>query len=291
MRFVTRILLGICLFALAGPLAAAPARAAQTKGASARDSKVIDENKALDKRFFEAFNAMNVDAIMATYWNSPDVVSVDFEGTASKGVDAVRAGWAGLFSAAESIKVEQLEPSYMVLGDGVFGWGKATFNVTFKGGGSQNLVLRYADIRRKINNQWVYVYDSVVRIEAESNQNASLYKRLGGYDGCAAVCDEFMKRLAGDPKLVHFLGGLSESSLQRLRQLLVDQVCYATGGPCLYVGRDMKTAHKGLGITGADWDLAAGHLAASLDAMHVGPREKSEFLAIVVKLKPDIVEK
>jgi hemoglobin len=68
-------------------------------------------------------------------------------------------------------------------------------------------------------------------------------------------------------------------------------LCAATGGPCIYVGRDMKTAHKGLGITSAEWDAAVKHLAATLDEFKVPMKEKNEFLALASTLKTDIVEK
>jgi len=119
----------------------------------------------------------------------------------------------------------------------------------------------------------------------------SLYKRLGGYDAIAAVSDDFIARLAGDKQLNRFLVGLSENSKLRFRQLVVDQLCAATGGPCVYIGRDMKTAHKGLGVTQSDWDLTVQLLVASLDKFKVPQKEKDEFLAIASSLKPDIVEK
>jgi len=119
----------------------------------------------------------------------------------------------------------------------------------------------------------------------------SLYKRLGGYDAIAAVSDDFIARLAGDKQVNRFLVGLSENSKQRLRQLVVDQLCAATGGPCVYLGRDMKTAHKGLGITQSDWDLSVQHLVAALDKFKVPQKEKDDLLAIASSLKPDIVEK
>ena len=53
----------------------------------------------------------------------------------------------------------------------------------------------------------------------------------------------------------------------------------------------MKTTHKGLGITEADWEAAAKHLAASLDKFKVPEKEKKELLAFVTSLKSDIVEK
>ena len=126
---------------------------------------------------------------------------------------------------------------------------------------------------------------------ADTAAGPTLYKRLGGYDAIAAVSDDFIGRMAADKQLARFLVGLSDNSKARLRQLVVDQLCNATGGPCLYIGRDMKTSHKGLAITGADWDLAVKYLAESLDKFKVPEKEKGELLAIASSLKADIVEK
>ncbi len=117
----------------------------------------------------------------------------------------------------------------------------------------------------------------------------SLYKRLGGYDALAAVTDDFLDRLLHDPKQSRFFVGHSDDSRKRIRQLIVDQLCAVTGGPCVYVGRDMKTAHAGLGITDADWSASVDHLVATLDKFRVPTREKDEVLAVVSTLKPDIV--
>ena len=119
----------------------------------------------------------------------------------------------------------------------------------------------------------------------------SLYERLGGYNAVAAVVDDFIARLASDPQLQKFLVGLSTNSKKRLRQHVLDQFCQATGGPCLYTGRDMKTSHAGLGITEKEWDAGAKHLVAALDKFKVPEREKSEVVAFVQSLKKEIVEK
>lgn len=125
----------------------------------------------------------------------------------------------------------------------------------------------------------------------QTMQEQSLYHRLGGYDAIAAVTDEFIGRLTSDPQFARFFTSLSTDSKLRLRQLVVDQLCAATGGPCIFIGRTMKQAHKGLGITKAEWNRSAEHLAASLDKFHVGTREKKEVLAAVTTLEPEIVEK
>jgi hemoglobin len=82
----------------------------------------------------------------------------------------------------------------------------------------------------------------------------SLYQRMGGYDVIAGVIDDLFALLHGDPAFARFFGGRSEDSVVRSRQLLVDQMCALSGGPCFYIGRDMKTSHRGLGITTAEWE-------------------------------------
>ena len=119
----------------------------------------------------------------------------------------------------------------------------------------------------------------------------SLYARLGGYDAIALVVDDFITRLATDKRFEKFFTGFSDDSKKRLRQHILDQFCAAAGGPCVYTGREMRTSHKGLGITEADWDAAAKHLVAALDKYKVPEAEKNDLLAFVVTQKKDIVEK
>lgn len=136
------------------------------------------------------------------------------------------------------------------------------------------------------------VFLSANSVSAQSEmKEKSLYQRLGGYDAIAAVSDEFIGRLATGKRLQRFVVGLSDDSKKKLRQHLVDFLCNATGGPCLYLGRDMKTSHKGLGIDEADWKEGVDALVATLEKFKVPEKEKSEVLAAVSGLKNDIVEK
>ena len=124
-----------------------------------------------------------------------------------------------------------------------------------------------------------------------ASQEKSLYDRVGGYNALAAVVDDFIVRLVTDKQFEKFFIGQSTDSKKRIRQHILDQFCAATGGPCVYTGREMKTSHAGLGITNAEWDAAAKHLVASLDKFKVPEKEKGEILAFVTSLKKDIVEK
>ena len=125
---------------------------------------------------------------------------------------------------------------------------------------------------------------------ADQPAGPSLYKRLGGYDAIAALTDDFIGRLATDPRLSKFFTGLNETSKARVRQHVVDLLCQASGGPCIYLGQDMKTAHKGLNITDSDWNAAVEDLTASFDHFNVGKQERADLVAKLATLKPDIVQ-
>jgi hemoglobin len=136
----------------------------------------------------------------------------------------------------------------------------------------------------------VLVFSALAVTAQTPAQGDSLYKRLGGYDAIAAVVDNFVPRLVKDPMLAKYFVH-SQDTLNHIRQLAVDQICSVTGGPCIYIGRDMKTAHKGLGINSAEWDAAVKHLTATLDQFKVPAKEKDELLKVVSTLRADIVEK
>ena len=62
-------------------------------------------------------------------------------------------------------------------------------------------------------------------------KDKSLYERIGGYDAIAAVTDDFLARLENDDKLGRFFVGISDDSVAKIRQHVVDLVCAKTGGP------------------------------------------------------------
>ena len=122
-----------------------------------------------------------------------------------------------------------------------------------------------------------------------ANKKGTLYERLGGYDAIAAVTDGFLGRILADTAIAPFFKGLEDRDKQRVRQLLVDQLCEAAGGPCIYIGRSMKVTHAEMQINDRVWNTFAGHLVATLTAAKVPPREQQELLEIVGSLKGDIV--
>lgn len=115
----------------------------------------------------------------------------------------------------------------------------------------------------------------------------TLFDRLGGRPAIEAVVDDLLGRVARDERINASFAG---AHLPRLRQRLVEQVCQASGGPCTYSGRDMKTVHAGMGITGGQFDALVGHLVATLDKFEVPEKEKGELLSVLGPMRGDIVE-
>ena len=115
---------------------------------------------------------------------------------------------------------------------------------------------------------------------------ASLYDRLGGKGAITAVVDDFVSRVAADNRIN---SRFANTNIPRFKMMLMDQICQASGGPCTYTGRDMRTAHAGMAITNADFDALVGDLVATLNKFGVGEREKNELLAVLGPMKKDIV--
>ena len=120
--------------------------------------------------------------------------------------------------------------------------------------------------------------------------NKTLYERLGGYDAICAVANDLLPRLQADSRLARFWQHRGEDGIRREKQLLIDFLCASAGGPMYYTGRDMKTSHKGMKISEADWSAFLGHVNATLDAFKVPQAEHSEVVAFVQSTKRDIVE-
>ena len=78
--------------------------------------------------------------------------------------------------------------------------------------------------------------------------------------------------------------------MAHVENILTQFICHAAGGPQRYEGRDMKTLHKGMGITQAEFDAIAADLRASLDYYKIPRADRDELLKIVGGTARDIVK-
>jgi len=116
----------------------------------------------------------------------------------------------------------------------------------------------------------------------------SLFDRLGGQDAINAVVDDFVGNVAADARINAFF---ANADINHLKQMLKDQICAGSGGPCKYTGKDMKTAHAGMGVKASDFDALVEDLKKSLDKFKVPAKEQGDLLAVLGPMKADIVTK
>src|SRR2546429_1691154 len=107
---------------------------------------------------------------------------------------------------------------------------------------------------------------------------SSLYERLGGIGSITAVVENFRDRVAGDDRINQ---KFAKTDLARLRKMLIDQVCEATGGPCHYNGRSMKEAPPAMGVTQGEVNALVEDLLATLKQFKVPSAEQDELLAVL----------
>ena len=119
----------------------------------------------------------------------------------------------------------------------------------------------------------------------------SLYDRLGGKTAIVAVVDDFVGNCAADKRINSFFAATAadKARLAKFKGNLVDQICQAAGGPCKYTGKDMKTAHTGMGVKEGDFTALVEDLVKSLDKFKVGEAEKKDLLGALGPMQGDIV--
>jgi hemoglobin len=115
-----------------------------------------------------------------------------------------------------------------------------------------------------------------------------------GEDRLKKVIDDFVERVMNDPQVNVSRDGKYPATPEKIAKFKTDLLHLASqvsGGPYKYTGPDMLTIHKGMGITGAQFDAFAGHLQKALEANGVRPADQKTFLERVGSKRQDIVEK
>jgi len=128
---------------------------------------------------------------------------------------------------------------------------------------------------------------TALSVSALAQEKKSLYDRLGGEPAVSAVVDEFAKNVLGDDRVNK---KFARSDANRLLANLKAFVCFATGGPCKYEGRDMVATHKNMGVTDGEFGAVVEDLVKALDKFNVPAAEKNELLGALGPLKGQMVE-
>ena len=117
---------------------------------------------------------------------------------------------------------------------------------------------------------------------ASAADEKSLYERIGGYKAVAAAADDLVDRiyvnatLNKNPalKVVH---DLNERAAFKL--VLATWVMENTGGPKVYFGRPMDSAHAHLSITNREFDVILHECKETFNKLGVPEKESGELMA------------
>nr|WP_297356978.1 group 1 truncated hemoglobin [uncultured Caldimonas sp.] len=119
-----------------------------------------------------------------------------------------------------------------------------------------------------------------------SQPDDTLYRALGEKPGLTRLMDDFVPRLFTDPRMQPFFEGVKQ---EQLKQQLIDQLCQVSGGPCVYKGADMRSAHGNMEITKADFNALVEVLQEAMAAQRIDFRIQNRLLARLAPMHRDIV--
>lgn len=117
--------------------------------------------------------------------------------------------------------------------------------------------------------------------------DTTLYERLGGRSGIAAIADMLVDRVSADVRLGRSFKG---ADLGRIKRLLAEQLCDLSGGPCHYSGDSMKEVHAGHRISEAEFYGMVDALRTILKERHVGIEATNQLLRLLAPMKREVVE-
>lgn len=124
--------------------------------------------------------------------------------------------------------------------------------------------------------------------ERTSTADRSLYERLGGREVIAAFVDESVERILVNPR-IGFL--FADTDIPNLKFQLTEQICQLAGGPCVYEGMDMETAHFALDISSAEFNALVEDFQGGMRATGVPYALENQVLALLAPMKPAVIHK
>ena len=127
---------------------------------------------------------------------------------------------------------------------------------------------------------------AIILLAACAQSQPTLYQRLGGTPGIAAVVDDFVDNVRADPLIGKRFQGVD---IDHTKAMLTELICKGSGGPCAYTGRSMKDTHRGMDISDAEFNAMAGDMAKTLEKFKLPQRERTDVLNLLNSMRGDVV--
>lgn len=122
----------------------------------------------------------------------------------------------------------------------------------------------------------------------QAPRDDGLYRDLGAEPGIVRIVEGMLLGSARDPRIArHFL----DIDIERLRDKLIEQLCFESGGPCVYTGDSMEESHKGLRLTPSDFNALVEHLQDAMDAEGVPTPAQNRLLARLAPMRGQVIDR
>ena len=119
-------------------------------------------------------------------------------------------------------------------------------------------------------------------------QDDALYRDLGGTDGIAKLLNAILDRVYADERIAFLF---EPDNRGDLHEVLVEQICELSGGPCVYTGLDMVEAHGGMDLKASEFDIFVEDSILGMTDAGVPHTVQNRLLALLAPMRADIIRK
>ncbi len=121
---------------------------------------------------------------------------------------------------------------------------------------------------------------------SNGDSQRTLYDDLGGTPGLTRMVEVLIAASVADPEIGEIF---VETEIAFLNELLVEQFCELTGGPCTYTGRTMEESHFGLEITEAEFNRFVHLARVSWTRIGVPVGDQNRMLALLAPMRHQVI--
>ena len=116
--------------------------------------------------------------------------------------------------------------------------------------------------------------------------SGSLYERLGGTAGITNIANDVIdNHLANKSIATRF----ANSDPVKLKNAAATFFIGGTGGPDVYKGKDLLSAHKGMNISALEFMAVLDDALAALQKNNIAQRDQEEVLFVLYSMRSQIV--
>jgi hemoglobin len=128
---------------------------------------------------------------------------------------------------------------------------------------------------------------ALLTLTGAAQAEPTLYEQIGGEPVLRKTVEEFAVIMEKDDRINFAFGN---TDITKFKQLLFEQMCNITGGPCKYTGRTMQESHEKLAVNNVMFNALAEDVYIAFDRAGVPYRLQNKVMAIFAPMQRDIVK-